>query len=70
MLGDHVAGSRVVAVLAHVDHLEGVHDAVEEHVIQLDAVSVSHPLKPFQSDGHSDERSIVWMLRLEHGFLF
>ena len=69
MLWDHVAISGVVEVPVHHAHLEGVHDAVEEGVVELDTVPVAHPLVPLEADGHGHGRSIVGVFRLEHGFI-
>ena len=64
MLWDHVAISGVVEVPVHHAHLEGVHDAVEEGVVELDTVPVAHPLVPLEADGHGHGRSIVGVFGL------
>ena len=69
MLRDHVAISGIIEVPVHHAHLEGVHDAVEEGVVELDAVPVSHPLVPLEADGHGHGGSIVGVFGLEHGFI-
>ena len=64
-----MAVARVVKVPVHHAHLEAVHDAVEEDVVELDAVPVTHPLVVLQRDSHSHGRSIVGVFRLELSFV-
>ena len=64
-----MAVARVVEVPVHHAHLEAVHDAVEEDVVELDAVPVTHPLVVLQRDSHCHGGSIVWVFRLELSFV-
>ena len=69
MLRHHVSSSRVVVVLVHLNHLERVHDATEECVVELDAPGVAHLLRVLQDDGDRHLALVHGVLGLEHRVL-